>query len=271
MKKEKIWKRSILLVLFACVLVFQNGAIVFAAEAGNTVKIQKGQVYRNGKAYTGWYTQKSSKYYAAKGKRIKGWKQISHQYYYFENDYKLAVNKIAGTSKSGYYYVDKSGIRVTTTEIRNAVTFVLKNSNAKASNSVRLQQCVNALCRYPYRHMSTQAPKAGNLASYARYMFQNRSGNCYRYAAAMAYIGRVLGYDSRVTAGGVTARGQYAALSPHGWCELRMGNAWRIVDCSMQRVYGAKLYLVTRKTYPYRLRCDKTYILTVSSGKVKWA
>lgn len=75
--------------------------------------------------------------------------------------------------------------------------------------------------------------------------------------------------DSRAAAGGVITGGQYATLSPHGWCKLRMGNTWRIVDCSIQRAYGTKLYLVTRKTYPYRLRCDKTYPLKVSSGKVK--
>ena len=120
--------------------------------------------------------------------------------------------------------------------------------------------------------MTNRAPKAKNLSSYARYMFSRHRGDCYYYASTMAYIARVLGYDSRVAVGGVTARGPAAPLSLHGWCEVKYGKSWRMLDCSMQRAHlDRNLCLVTRKKYPFRLRCDKVYILTVKNAKVKWS
>ena len=102
--------------------------------------------------------------------------------------------------------------------------------------------------------------------------FSRHRGDCYYYASTMAYIARVLGYDSRVAVGGVTARGPAAPLSLHGWCEVKYGKSWRMLDCSMQRAHHDRnLCLVTRKKYPFRLRCDKVYTMTVKNAKVKWS
>lgn len=147
---------------------------------------------------------------------------------------KLVVNRIIGSKAQGYYYVDKTGRRVNTREIRQAVNFVMKNSRAGDSSARRLK-------------------------------------DCYYYAAAMACIARVLGYDSRVAVGGVTARGKYAALSLHGWCEVKYRRSWRMIDCSMQRAHmDRNLYLVTRRQYPFRLRCDRVYNMVVRNARVRW-
>lgn len=125
--------------------------------------------------------------------------------------------------------------------------------------------------KYSYFHMGTEVPTARNIKSCARYMFTRKRGSCYYYAAAMAYIARVLGYDSRVAVGGVTARGPYAQLSPHGWCEVRIGSRWLICDCSMQRAHSDQnLFLVSEIRYPFRMRRDKTYVMTVKKGRVIW-
>lgn len=185
---------------------------------------------------------------------------------------KPVTNKIVGSKAKGYYYVDKTGRKVNTREIRQAVDFVMRNSKAGDSRAKRLKACYRALQAYPYFGMTNRAPKAKNLFSYARYMFSRHRGDCYYYASTMAYIARVLGYDSRVAVGGVTARGPAAPLSLHGWCEVKYGKSWRMLDCSMQRAHlDRNLCLVTRKKYPFRLRCDKVYILTVKNAKVKWS
>ena len=185
---------------------------------------------------------------------------------------KPVTNKIVGSKAKGYYYVDKTGRKVNTREIRQAVDFVMRNSKAGDSRAKRLKACYRALQAYPYFGMTNRAPKAKNLSSYARYMFSRHRGDCYYYASTMAYIARVLGYDSRVAVGGVTARGPAAPLSLHGWCEVKYGKSWRMLDCSMQRAHlDRNLCLVTRKKYPFRLRCDKVYILTVKNAKVKWS
>ena len=220
---------------------------------------------------TGWVTENSNTYYTVNGKRVKGWRKIDKKYYYFDANYILQKNKIVGSKQKGYYYVDRSGVRVTAPEIRYAVSFVMKNSSPKDSRSKRLRDCFEALCKYQYyRGWLDNDISAASISSYAKYMFQNHRGNCYRYASSLAYIARVLGYDSRVVAGGVTAYA-HNNLSPHGWCEVKTGNTWKMCDCSMQNAHRDRnLFLVTRKAYPFRLRCDKAFTMNIKGGKVTW-
>ena len=231
MKERRKLSRKILTVLLAVVLLVTGMAV--SVPAALRITIRDGKVYQNNKPVT---------------------------------------NKIVGSKAKGYYYVDKTGRKVNTREIRQAVDFVMRNSKAGDSRAKRLKACYRALQTYPYFGMTNRAPKAKNLSSYARYMFSRHRGDCYYYASTMAYIARVLGYDSRVAVGGVTARGPAAPLSLHGWCEVKYGKSWRMLDCSMQRAHHDRnLCLVTRKKYPFRLRCDKVYTMTVKNAKVKWS
>ena len=231
MKERRKLSRKILTVLLAVVLLVTGMAV--SVPAALRITIRDGKVYQNNKPVT---------------------------------------NKIVGSRAKGYYYVDKTGRKVNTREIRQAVDFVMRNSKAGDSRAKRLKACYRALQAYPYFGMTNRAPKAKNLFSYARYMFSRHRGDCYYYASTMAYIARVLGYDSRVAVGGVTARGPAAPLSLHGWCEVKYGKSWRMLDCSMQRAHHDRnLCLVTRKNYPFRLRCDKVYTMTVKNAKVKWS
>ena len=231
MKERRKLSGKILTVLLAVVLLVTGMAV--SVPAALRITIRDGKVYQNNKPVT---------------------------------------NKIVGSKAKGYYYVDKTGRKVNTREIRQAVDFVMKNSRAGDSRAKRLKACYRALQAYPYFGMTNRAPKAKNLFSYARYMFSRHRGDCYYYASTMAYIARVLGYDSRVAVGGVTARGPAAPLSLHGWCEVKYGKSWRMLDCSMQRAHHDRnLCLVTRKKYPFRLRCDKVYTMTVKNAKVKWS
>lgn len=231
MEKRRKLSGKILTVLLTVMLLVTSMAV--SVPAAPRITIREGKVYQNNKPVT---------------------------------------NKIVGSKAKGYYYVDKTGRKVNTREIRQAVDFVMRNSKAGDSRAKRLKACYRALQTYPYFGMTNRAPKAKNLSSYARYMFSRHRGDCYYYASTMAYIARVLGYDSRVAVGGVTARGPAAPLSLHGWCEVKYGKSWRMLDCSMQRAHlDRNLCLVTRKKYPFRLRCDKVYILTVKNAKVKWS
>lgn len=231
MKDKRKLSGKILMVLLTVMLLVTSMAV--SVPAAPRITIREGKVYQNNKPVT---------------------------------------NKIVGSKAKGYYYVDKTGRKVNTREIRQAVDFVMRNSKAGDSRAKRLKACYRALQTYPYFGMTNRAPKAKNLSSYARYMFSRHRGDCYYYASTMAYIARVLGYDSRVAVGGVTARGPAAPLSLHGWCEVKYGKSWRMLDCSMQRAHlDRNLCLVTRKKYPFRLRCDKVYTMTVKKAKVKWS
>ena len=52
---------------------------------------------------------------------------------------KPITNKIVGSKAKGYYYVDKTGRKVNTREIRQAVDFVMRNSKAGDSRAKRLR------------------------------------------------------------------------------------------------------------------------------------
>ncbi|MFR8667697.1 MAG: transglutaminase domain-containing protein [Anaerobutyricum soehngenii] len=264
--------KMLVVILAVFLLVSGSSQIVCAATSESEFTIVQEKVYKDGELYTGWCSMgKGQKYYVVNGNRVKNWYKVGKKYYYFGDDYNLIVNSIVGSKAKGYYYVDKRGVRVTAKEIRQAVTFVMKYSDAKFSRQKRLKQCFRAIRKYPYHHMSSVAPAAKKIPSYANYMFTAQKGNCYRYGSAMAYIGRVLGYDTRLAVGAVTSRGPRASLSPHGWCEIKTGKNWKMIDCSMQRFNLKKnLFLVTRKKYPYRLRCDKVHAMVVRNGKVKW-
>lgn len=254
---------------------FNNQGIGEKYTKAGAVKITYYNLYKtmyikNGTLYTGPLVIGKDSYYCVKGIRVKGWKKINGKYYYFNSSYKLQKNTIVGSNSKGYFYVDKSGIRVTSPEVKYAVAFVVKNSNSSLSKKERLKQCFHALCQYRYQRSIGDNPSAQNMAPYARYMFSNQCGNCYRYASAMAYIARVLGFDSRVAVGAVTAHAQ-GPLSPHGWCEVLDGSTWKMIDCSMQNAHKDKnLFMVTRQKYPFRLRCDKINTMKTGSGKIVW-
>ncbi len=218
----------------------------------------------------GWYKKNSKIYYHKKGRKVTGWCKISKKYYYFDKKGVLQKNKIVGSKKKGYYYVDASGIRVTDSAIKCAVNFVMKNSSSKQSPRQRLRSCYDALCRYSYQRIYSDHPAATTIRSYALYMFNNKRGNCYRYGSALAYIARVLGFDCRVSAGGVTAHA-YSSLSPHGWCEVKIDGQWKLCDCSMQMAHRSNnLFLVSWSSYPFRIRRDKIFTMQVKKGKVSW-
>lgn len=272
-------KQAVLIVMLltACisckVWTFAGTNGTTAAAGATDITILDGKAYRpDGKMYTGWMEKGEYSYYYAKGNKVTGWRKIEDKRYCFDKKGRLEKNRIASVPYKGkYYYVDKDGVLVQGTEMRKAVDFVMQNSGKKNSEAVRLKQCYQALCRYPYQRIMTNTLTASNMPVFARYMFNNRQGNCYRYACAMAYIARALGYQTRVAVGGVTARGPYAALSPHGWCEVKIDGKWKMIDCSMGRAYkNVNIYLVTRKQYPFRLRCDQVFTMKIKDGAVAW-
>ena len=221
------------------------------------------------KSYTGWEFTRNKQFYRKKGKRVYGWRKIKGQYYYITKNRGVWKNRIAGDRPGRYYYVDENGARVTDPQIMQAVALIKSCSRGTQTPEQRLYMCFKRLCTYQYSWFPDY-PSASVMPAYADHTFRVKIANCWRYGAAMAYCARCLGFDSRVTIGGVTAYA-YRNLSPHGWCEVNMNGAWYMIDVSMQRHHpDANLYLVSRASYPSRLRCDSDYYLTVSDGMAVW-
>ncbi len=112
MSKEK--KKNLLCrVLFTFALIL---TLLFAAQSVMLPETVSAQAASS--SYTGWKTKSGNKYYYKNGKKVTGWKKISGKYYYFNSKGKLQTNKIVGSKKKGYYYVDSSGVRVTDKTIK---------------------------------------------------------------------------------------------------------------------------------------------------------
>lgn len=224
----------------------------------------------DGRVTIGWKTIKGARYYFdSLGRMAKGFKKIGKLTYYFSSAGKLQKNTIVGSSKTGYYYVDSTGVRITTPEIKKAVAFVRKYTKSGWSKSKKLKACYDALWKkYSYKRYK-DSPTAKKMPAYANNMFSQKKGNCYRYAAAYAYIARVLGYDSRVVAGKISCL--HGGMTPHGWAEIKVGKTWYICDANMQRNYPKiNSYMRTEKTYRYRHSVSKRFKMTVKNGKVSW-
>lgn len=191
------------------------------------------------------------------------------KYTYFSNKGTILKNTIAGNKSQGYYYVDSTGVKVTTKEMKQAVKFVRSCTKTSWSKSRKLQACYNKLWKnYTYERFY-DTPKASKMPSYARYMFSKKRGNCFRYAASFAYIAKVIGYDVRVVTGSISSlRG---GMTPHGWTEIKIDGKWYMFDANMQRNFPTiSSYKKTESTYPYRHEVSKKYKMTVKNGKVKW-
>ncbi|MCD7741714.1 MAG: arylamine N-acetyltransferase, partial [Ruminococcus sp.] len=221
----------------------------------------------NGKTY---YFKKSASSTTPKGAMIKGYITISGKKYYFSSKGVLQKGKIVGTKSKGYYYADEDGICVTSSEIKYAVDFVMSHSDSGDSASERLKSCYDYLyLNYTYTR-SYYAPDASNMSDEAVIMFENKSGNCYKYAAAFACIAKVLGYDSQVATGQVSAVN--GGTTPHAVTRVKVDGTWYICDSQLQASYHQRaFYMTTESKYPTTyLKLDTFYTLTISEGKVTW-
>ncbi len=201
--------------------------------------------------------------------KMTGWVYIDGYYYYYNSDGVLQTNKIVGSSSTGYYYVGEDGVRCTSEEITYAVKFVMDHTTSGQSNSEKLKTCYNYLWKnYPYTR-TYETPNASTMSDEAIAIFKNKTGNCYKYAAAFACIAKVLGYTSRVCVGQISSRS--GGMTPHGWCQIYQNGSWLYCDPDMQMNYPSRnVYMVTKANYPYKHSITTTYQLTISKGKVTW-
>ena len=226
--------------------------------------------YVDGSVAEGWERDGAHICYRVNHKRVSGWKKINGKRYWFDPKTKrLAVNTIAGSGKD-LAYVDGTGTEVKDPVIRLAVSFVRKHAGSSQNRLERLKACYRYIVDVCSYRSASDSESIRKMPSYANYMFRTHTGNCYRGAAALTYAAKVLGFETRMGVGGVTAYADHS-LSTHGWTEVKLGGKWHICDTSMQRYHAdADLFMVPRNKYPYRIRIDDTYELTVQNGKVVW-
>jgi FOG: Glucan-binding domain (YG repeat) len=220
-----------------------------------------------GEMQTGWLELGEKQYYFSPdtGQMQTGWKKINKQYYFFTISESekgvLKKNCIAGTKKSGYYYVGKDGVRTDSFEINAAVQYGRSHTKAGWPADKKLSACYESLRNdYTYRHFDG-VPKGAELSDCAHSLFKNSLGNCYRYASGFACIAAVLGYPAKVSTGKVTS--VYGGWAEHGWAQVLDKEKWKLCDI------GMKQFMTDR--HPWRSYVPSAvYRLTVKNGKAAW-
>ena len=85
-------------------------------------------------------------------------------------------------------------------------------------------------------------------------MYRRGSGNCYRYASLMCWIARELGYEARTVSGEVL-QSSSLGYQAHGWCEVKQGGRWYIIDSDLHRFISSRnFFMVTMDDAPVYYR-----------------
>lgn len=101
-----------------------------------------------------------------------------------------------------------------------------------------------------YRYIEGSKWPTGNWSiPFAKEMYQNGGGNCYRYAALFCWLAKAAGYDAGVVAGSCPRRG--GGTTAHGWTEIYMNGQTYICDPDMQHeVPSRNWYMRTYSSAP---------------------
>lgn len=137
---------------------------------------------------------------------------------------------------------------------RDASAVIGSITNGSMDSGTKLLTCYNwVVNNISYQTLPIPLqPEAGYSQEdwYAIYGLEQRSGNCYCYAAAFAAMARQLGYSATMVYGSVPLYS--GGWGPHAWVEIYMNGATYICDPESQYENpGYGFYMTTYATAPY--------------------
>ena len=84
-----------------------------------------------------------------------------------------------------------------------------------------------------YRYISGSKMPTGNWSvPFAKEMYKNGGGNCYRFASLFCWLAKSLGYDANVVSGYVMSSS--GGQAPHGWVEIHRNGTTYVCDPDLQ-------------------------------------
>lgn len=111
-----------------------------------------------------------------------------------------------------------------------------------------LRSLFDYVASYPYVKGSTY-PTGNWSVPFAKEMYRNGGGNCYRYAALFCELAKAVGYDAKVVSGHVPSRSM--GQTPHGWVEIRSNGTTYVCDPDMVHAYPTRnWYMFTYNNAP---------------------
>ncbi len=210
------------------------------------------------------------------GTNAQGWQAIGDGIYYFNTDGSMVKNKTvdgfkigadgkvvftaqqlaAAAAASG---ADTQTATVTPvvpsdSKLAGYVNNVLASiTNENMTSEQKLLACYNYVINFTTYKRTYETPAGDWTGQFAQELLSTGKGNCYRYAAAFAYLAKALGYDVKVCTGQVVAR--RGGTTPHGWAEVFIDGDWYVFDPELADSApqdAGKLYKTTYELYPYK-------------------
>lgn len=187
-------------------------------------------------------------YLNANGTLTTGWLELGKNLYFFYEDGTMAVNTVIGPYQFGKDGRLLSGLSVNS-EMKVLVNGIIASvTTADMSQTQKLQACYQYVLDHCSYKRTYETPSGDWTGTFAKEILTTGKGNCYRYAAAFAYLAKGLGFETRVATGQIkAARG---GVTPHGWTEVNIGGTWYLFDTEMQDAKGRDYYMKTEQTYP---------------------
>lgn len=253
MKKYRI-SAAIMAMMIGVASIGGNGLRVSAAEASENTALQAVLAPIGGKIY----------YVYQDGSFARGWLMIGTDWYFFSPaDGAMAMDTVINGFKFG---ADGrfAGIEVLEEQAQEKETAV-KNQTLKdvadyflssiitegMSEDEKIRACYTYIMDITEYERTYETPSGDWTGDFALQLLTSGKGNCYRYAAAFAYLVTGLGYEAKVSTGEIASR--KGGTAPHGWAEVKIGDAWYIYDPDMEDANRAKdYYKKTYENYPVR-------------------
>ena len=161
-----------------------------------------------------------------------GYVTVDGKLYYYDENGVLQKGGIVGPATPDYSYADSSGVCCTSEEITLAANFIRSYGKGTTAEEL-LSSCYEKLASCEYERDYHTPATAQDMAHEAIVMFQNEKGNCYKYAACMACVGKVLGYPSRVVIGELPQEDDATEMR-HAWNQIKIDGTWYIFDANAQ-------------------------------------
>lgn len=177
----------------------------------------------------------------------------------------FAQVRVYAKAKGKTYYSSWSGVKSVVTGLNSGdeeldaiveTMLATKSIASKKTPEAKLRAVFNRVTKYKYKR-DNATPTGEWSVPFAKEMYKNGKGNCYRYAALFCWLARGLGYDAKTVMGGVRLKGN--KLAPHGWVEISLDGKTYLCDTELTRELGGiyDLYMITYSNAPVRYKKAK--------------
>ncbi len=205
---------------------------------------------QSGHMLTGWQLNANKWYLLANnGVMQTGWHKVNGKWYFMNQGGSMKANTwYYDNGYKRWYYFESSGRmnESADTQLHDMVENIINTRTGRGSDA--LQRAFNYVVSYPYRNGSLY-PTGDWGARYAKEMYRNGSGNCYRFAGLFCWIARGLGYRANTVSGWVP--GAVVPQAPHGWVEVYVNGRTYVCDPDLaHEIPSRNWYMVTYANAP---------------------